>query len=494
VKRGVYFTQEASKTIKIGIPSKGRGQIQTWKLLESCKILPPFSEDLRENPPSLDKSIIVVAERQLDVARDLGFYNLDLGIVGEDMLMEANYPTYSDTINILAKLGFNKCRVSLIGKQGMGLGIEYPRIDAPEPLKIATKLPVIAEKFIKERELNAVVIEREGALETAIKQGIAGAIIDQVATGKTIASFGLKELCTIMESQFVLVSNKQSMEEKGTEIRGIEAMIKGVISARNKNLVAFNIPNKNLESLVREIPACKSPTISPLASKDWSAVSTVVPDESLRKTIAGIKEMGGRDILVTPILVCLDEQRPRQTMGELYKKILERKTNPVIFSRTTRYLKDKEALANKFLGECKEFVDAVKSGKKEGKDGIIWEAADSLYFFLTLAATSSDFAKLNLDSFELRDAEGLELTDECVSDFLGNSKRFVERIQNCLEFVKIRPKGQVVSPGRERAEDRAIAETEIVMSVWLFSWGDLLEKAGVLEKEVEIENGRRDKG
>jgi ATP phosphoribosyltransferase len=167
VKRGVYFTQERNDAIKLGIPSKGRGQLQVWKLLESCKILPPFSEDLRENPPSLDKSIIVVAERQLDIARDLGKTNLNIGIVGEDLLKESGY-----SLEKVCKLGMGVCKVSLITK---------PNFRPTGSMRIATKLPNITRQLLEEMKWKAEIIEREGALETAIEQGIADAIVDQVA-------------------------------------------------------------------------------------------------------------------------------------------------------------------------------------------------------------------------------------------------------------------------------------------------------------------------
>jgi len=469
MERGVYFTPgNEVRAIRLGIPSKGRGQLQVWKLLESCKILPPYSEDLRENPPSLDKSIIVVAERQLDIIRDLGISNLDLGIAGEDIIMELGYP-----LEVISRLGYGKCRVSLIAP---------PNFGPFDSMRIATKLPNITKKFLDEMKWNAEIIEREGALEMAIKQGIADAIVDQVATGKTIASFGLKEKYTITESQFVLASNRSSLKTMGAEIEGIKTMVEGVNAARNKNLVTFNIPNKNLELLIKNLPTCKSPTISQLANKNWSSVSTVVPDELLRKTIAEIKNNGGEDLLVTQISVYLDEQKSRQTIVELYERILEREMNPVIFSRTTRYLRNKRALADKFIGECKEFVDAIRSGKKEGKDGIIWEAADSLYFFLVMAASTSSIQEVNLE------IEGTEKQKQ--TDFLRISEAVVGAVNSAGFFVGSGPD----NPEEFEQFTKVSENLRRCLDRWIASWRYLLSKNGVSEEEIELENGWRNKG
>ena len=473
MKRGVYFTpgnEVNTKRITFGIPSKGNGKIETEGLLKECKLAANFGDEADFR--SLDRDIEFLPERQLDIARDIGAYRLDLGIVGEDMIAEADCP-----VEVISKLNYNKCRVSFIAPPGFGIS---------KSLRIATKLPNITKKFVAEMGWSSytTIIEREGALEIALKQDLADAIIDQIATGKTIASFGFEEEYTLMESQFVLVSNKASLETKGSEIERVKTMIEGVIAARNKNLVVFNIPNKNLESLIKELPTCKSPTINKLANKAWSAVSTVVSDELLCKTIDKIRRNSGEDILVTPISVYLTEQKQKQTIEELYGKILERKMNPVIFSRTTRYLRDSNKLAEKFLGECKELVEAISKGQKEGKDGIIWEAADSLYFFLAMAAASSEYIKLNLKN------------EWCLEEV---EKTFIDVSKELASLFKIREtivkyNGGSCEPDLWIDCKENARQLEICLNDWMVMWGFLLKENGVSEEAVELENGRRDKG
>lgn len=383
------------------------------------------------------------------------------------MIVETGAP-----VEILSKLGFCKCRVSLINSGR----------------RIATKLPNITRRAIEELGLKDIqVIEREGALEAAIRQGIADAIVDQVATGRTISNCGLYENTVIMESQFVLAANKKSLQGMKEKIEGIKSVIDGVLSAKNKNLVIFNISSKNVEQVLSFVPSCKSPTISSLADGKWVAVSTVVPDELLRTTITAIRNKGGQNILVQPISMYINDPQPRkQTIEDLYKRILNRKENPVLFSRTTRYLRNENKLADKFLEECGELTEAAKRGQKEGKDGIIWEAADTLYFFLTMLAASSDDVfgtKINVDLKTETDLEGMGLT------FLDISSQVAELFKRRYTIVggdDDCPEGWIETPKNRRKLERCLND-------WMSLWRSLLKEKGISEEDIELENGRRDK-
>jgi ATP phosphoribosyltransferase len=492
VKRGVYFTPgnevKGTEILRIGIPYKGRGQTPTWKLLEQCKLLPAFSEENGILPKSLDENIRIVALKQRDIPLDVAKGIIDVGIVGEDMVAESRV-----IVDVVSKLGYCRCRICLIGPA-----------DAPSCLSamsgkvIATKLPKITEYFLKREGMTAEIMERAGALETAIKQGISSYIVDQVQTGRTLSQFDLKEISTIMESQFVMIANRESMKRMRNQIMSLKSIVEGVIAAENKRLVIFNISAENLDKVLDKLPSAKSPTVSPLANNKGFAVSIVVPDSQLYSTMAMILDAGGDDILASDISIAVSKPPSVQPMEKLYRVVMDRKTNPRPNSTTAKYLADRELLKSKFLEECGELANAVKDGKRDGKDGIVWEAADSLYFFLLVAAESSEFVNIDLNA---QPSERFEKEGFVMEDFLDTSGKLVETLDTCKEYLEIGKRGmergtRLCNTERNRlmaAYECDISDLSTLLCIWLASWRYILEQNGTPEEMVDFENERRNK-
>ena len=63
----------------------------------------------------------------------------------------------------------------------------------------------------------------------------------------------------------------------------------------------MNVPKARLKEIVSVLPGLKSPTIIPLAEKDWCSVHTVLDQKRFWEIIGKLKEMGAQGILVTPI-------------------------------------------------------------------------------------------------------------------------------------------------------------------------------------------------
>ena len=133
-----------------------------------------------------------------------------LGVVGKDILKEKQEEEFVE----LADLGIGKCRLSLAGNENLLLG--------SSKLKIATKYPKAATKFMESIGIQAEIIYLHGAQEIAPILGLSDAIIDLVDTGKTLKENGLEEIKFISDISTRLIANKASLKTQSKLINEIK--------------------------------------------------------------------------------------------------------------------------------------------------------------------------------------------------------------------------------------------------------------------------------
>ncbi len=138
-------------------------------------------------------------------------------------------------------------------------------------------------------------------MEIAPGIGLADAICDLVSSGSTLFTNGLKEAETILESQSVLIRNKNLDEEKLQLLEKLLFRIKSVRKAKNNKYILLNAPNEKLEQIIGLLPGMKSPTVLPLAQTGWSSVHSVINENDFWDIIEQLKAAGAQGILVVPI-------------------------------------------------------------------------------------------------------------------------------------------------------------------------------------------------
>ena len=236
--------------------------------------------------------IEVLFLRDDDIPQSVASGVADLGIVGENEYVEKN-----EEADIVYRLGFSKCRLSLaIHKE-----IEY---DGPQWFngkKIATSYPGILQTYLDRNGIDADIHVITGSVEIAPGIGLADAIFDIVSSGSTLISNNLKEVEVVMKSEALLIANKGLSFEKREILDEFIFRIEAVKAAEDKKYVLMNAPADHLNEILAVLPGIKSPTVMPLATEGWISVHTVLDQKCFWEIIGKLKSLGAQGILVIPI-------------------------------------------------------------------------------------------------------------------------------------------------------------------------------------------------
>jgi ATP phosphoribosyltransferase len=216
----------------------------------------------------------------------------DIGIVGENVLYEKNRK-----VEIVEQLGFGKCRLAV----AIGRGEQYEGVSYLNGRRIATTYPSLVRQFLEKNQVDAEIHEISGSVEIAPGIGLADAIVDLVSSGSTLFMNGLKEVETVLQSQAVLIRNKELDPQQQQTLEKFLFRIRAVKRARNNKYILLNAPNDKLKEIIRLLPGMKSPTVLPLADPGWSSVHSVLNENDFWDIIERLKEAGAQGILVVPI-------------------------------------------------------------------------------------------------------------------------------------------------------------------------------------------------
>ena len=277
--------------LRIAVQTKGRLHEETMSLLQEAGIkLSAAKRSLLV--PSKTFPVELLFLRDDDIPQAVADGVADVGIVGENEYMEKKQPA-----ELLKRLGFSKCRISLaIPKE-----IDYPGLNWFSGKKIATSYPEILSDFLKKNAIKADIHVISGSVEIAPGIGLANAIFDIVSSGSTLISNHLMEVETVMQSEAVLIVGKNLNKEKKEILKELIFRIEAVQTAEDKKYILLNAPNKNLDEIFSILPGMKSPTVLPLAQEGWSSIHSVIDEKRFWEIIGKLKAAGAEGILIIPI-------------------------------------------------------------------------------------------------------------------------------------------------------------------------------------------------
>lgn len=181
--------------MKIAIQKEGRLTEESLKFLGEFGLNFDQSSELVVDSQCERAKILRIRDDDIPayVARGVA----DFGIVGMNTLMEKD-----SRLNWLQEMDFAQCKVVLAVPEDSGVR----SLEDLEGLRIATSYPVITRNFLREKGVNAAVIEVKGSVEAAPELGLADAVCELTQTGRTLKAHKLVPIADVLESRAVLVS------------------------------------------------------------------------------------------------------------------------------------------------------------------------------------------------------------------------------------------------------------------------------------------------
>jgi ATP phosphoribosyltransferase len=278
------------RKLKIAIQKSGRLYDDSISLLKECGIdLRNVKDRLKTESDNFPIEVFFL--RDDDIPQYVEDGVADVGIVGENVLNEK-----CREVEVLEKLGFGKCRLSLAINKNEEYVANYL-----QGKRIATSYPVLLKKYLDANNVTAEIHEISGSVEIAPGIGLADVICDLVSSGSTLFMNGLKEVETVLESQAVLVRNKELNQHTVELVEKLLFRIRAVKKAKRNKYILLNAPNEQLPRIFELLPGMKSPTVLPLAESGWSSVHSVLSEDEFWEKIEQLMAAGAEGILVVPI-------------------------------------------------------------------------------------------------------------------------------------------------------------------------------------------------
>lgn len=275
--------------VRMALP-KGRMFDQVVDLLKGAGISIRQSErGYRPNIslPSFTAKIL----KPRNVITMLGAGARDIGFAGADWIRETGTELHE-----LLDTGLNPVRLIVAAPHQILENGQLP----DRPLVIASEYPRLAAHWIKEKNLQAEVLQTFGATEVFPPED-ADCIVDNTATGSTLRANGLAIIDEIMTSSTRLYASKHAMEDDliRPQIDDFVMLLQAVLQARGRVMMDLNVSQENLQTVIECLPSMRTPTISPLNDTGWVAVRSAIPRKQLAEVIPKLKSAGACDIVTT---------------------------------------------------------------------------------------------------------------------------------------------------------------------------------------------------
>lgn len=175
-----------------------------------------------------DPRIKYIICRPTDVPAYVEHGAADLGIVGKDVIVEQGKDIFE-----MVDLKYGYCRFVV----AVPAELKDITIRELNYKRVATKFPVVAERFFRSQGLQVEIIKLHGNIELAPLMGLSDVIVDIVSTGRTLKENNLVELIKIMDSTTRLISNRVSYRTRYDQIQPliekVQAMVKGGSKSEN---------------------------------------------------------------------------------------------------------------------------------------------------------------------------------------------------------------------------------------------------------------------
>jgi len=226
--------------------------------------------------------------RPRDIATYVGEGSLDAGFTGLDLLIDSRSKALA-----VEDLKFGESTFRFAGPTG-----KFTSLAQLAGMRVATAYANLVSDFLAEQGVSVTIVELDGAVESAVRLGVADAVADVVSTGNTLRQAGLEIFGPVLlnsTAQLISAPGKQDLSS------GLLRRLRGVIVAREYVIFDYDCPAALLDRASLVTPGIESPTVSPLRDPEWVAVRALVRSEDINSKMDELYELGARAILVSAI-------------------------------------------------------------------------------------------------------------------------------------------------------------------------------------------------
>lgn len=207
----------ATEPMILALP-KGRILTEVMPIIRAAGIIPEPDFD---NPKSRkltfetnDPKLRIIRVRSFDVATFVAFGAAQLGVAGNDVLLEFDYPEIYAPLD----LDIGHCHLSVAEPKSLSLEDDPSRWSH---VRVATKYPNLTRKYFARRGVQAECIKLNGAMELAPSLGLCRRIVDLVSSGATLKANGLVEVEKIIDITSRFIVNRTAFKTRNEEINRI---------------------------------------------------------------------------------------------------------------------------------------------------------------------------------------------------------------------------------------------------------------------------------
>jgi len=273
--------------LRIAVPNKGTlSETAVQMLQEAGYATRRDPKELTVSDPRNDVEFFYLRPR--DIATYVGSGALDVGVTGRDLLLDSHSPAIE-----VDQLDFGASTFRFAGPIG-----RFDSLAQLAGVRVATSYAALVTDFLQREGVTAEVVHLDGAVESAVRLGVADAVADVVETGSTLKKQGLEIFGpVILESHAVLIAANEA-------VGGLETLrrrLQGVMVAHQYVLMDYDLPTALLDAATKITPGLESPTVSQTRDSEWLAVRVMVPRVETNHVMDALYELGARAILVSAI-------------------------------------------------------------------------------------------------------------------------------------------------------------------------------------------------
>ena len=229
---------------------------------------------------------------------------LDCGLTGFDWIQETGAHVVEVCELVYGKVGRNPLRWVLAVPENS----EIKCAADLEGKRIATEAVGMTKRYLAANNVKNVRVDFSWGATEVKPPHFADAIVEITETGSSLRANHLKIIDTLCTTTTRFIANEKAMSNpfKAAKIRRIAMLLKAVLNAEGKVGLMLNVQEKDLDNILRKLPALQRPTVSPLSEKGWFALNTIVDEMVVRDLIPQLKELNATGIVEFPLNKLVD--------------------------------------------------------------------------------------------------------------------------------------------------------------------------------------------